>query len=83
MNAVLKRSVVTPGQLYRLLSAEFRARRPSRCLCRMPMIGFREPAAVGAANWGVESPRRGCLACAGVVMDVVASHALLYDIKSP
>ena len=73
------RTFVTPGQLYRLLSSDFRRQRPARCACRMPMIAMRERPAAEAANWGLE-PRRGCGHCADLVADLVLRYAQVYDV---
>ena len=74
----LARMLVTPGQLYRLLSSDFRRQRPARCSCRMPMIAMRERPAAGAANWGLE-PRRACGHCANLVTELVSRYAQVYD----
>ena len=73
---------VTPGHLYRLMSAEFRQQRPPRCACRMPMIAFREPARPGGPNWQLEW-RRGCDACTPLVGQLASRYAQLYDISNP
>ena len=72
------RVVVTPGQLYRLLSAEFRQLRPPRCTCRMPMVVARERLGPQDANWSVERGRS-CGACAGLVSGLVGRYAERYD----
>jgi hypothetical protein len=69
---------VTPGELYRLLSAEFRAWRASPCSCHMPMVAAREPTAAGAANWGLE-PSRPCVRCSPVVAKLVSHYTQVYD----
>ena len=78
----VQRARVTPGHLYRLLSAEFREHRPSRCACRMPMVTFREPGRPGSANWQLEL-RRDCEACKPLVGQLVSRFAQLYDIHNP
>jgi hypothetical protein len=72
------RTLLTPGQLYRLLSSDFRRHRPPRCTCRMPMIAMREPPSDGAANWVVEG-RRTCGHCADLVAELVSRYAQVYD----
>lgn len=72
------RTRVTPGQLYRMLSADFRAQRPGRCMCRMPMVAPREPSHPGAANWGLEPARR-CERCSPLLVRLAAQYAQLYD----
>ena len=76
------RARVTPGHLYRLMSADFRQQRPARCTCRLPMIGFREPLQPGAPNWAIDS-RRGCEACGPLVGRLFSEYAARYEISHP
>jgi hypothetical protein len=73
------RRLITPGQLYRLLSAEFRAHRPARCACRAPMVAAREPAS-GGANWQLEPRLRTCGACDALVASLARRYAQDYDL---
>ena len=75
-----QRSRLTPGQLYRMLSADFRAQRPGRCLCRMPMVAPREPSIPGTANWSLEPARR-CERCASLVARLASEYAQRYDLR--
>lgn len=76
-----QRTLVTPGQLYRLLDAEFRAQRPVACVCRMRMVVFRESCTPGAANWALEPGGRRCARCDPVMGHLAARFGQLYDIR--
>ena len=69
---------ITPGQLYRLMGADFRELRPPDCACRSPMVTPRERCSPEACNWTVEA-RRAC-ACEPVVKRLVADYARRYDL---
>lgn len=78
-----RRAQLTPGQLYRILSSEFRLHRSPRCTCRMPMIYACERPAEGAANWNVEPLARRCGECQALVDRLVAHFCELYDVRDP
>jgi hypothetical protein len=78
-----QRQLVTPGQLYRMLSAEFRQQRPARCSCRMPMVTIHGPEHAGPANWGVERRSRACALCEALVSGLVSRYRLLYEVRDP
>lgn len=71
------RTLVTPGQLYRMLSAALREQRPARCGCRMPMVTARMHEGEGA-NWQLE-PHRRCPRCAPLVARLVSQYSENYD----
>lgn len=74
------RSRVTPGQLYRMLSADFRAQRPGRCVCRMPMVALRSLPPPGGPNWSLE-PSRPCERCGVLVARIAWEYAQRYDLR--
>ena len=76
-----KRTAVTPGHLFRMLSAEFRAQRPPGCMCRMGMVAFRDGGSAVTANWTLERASRSCPRCEPVMSRLVAHFAELYDIR--
>ena len=78
----LRRRLVTPGQLYRMLSAEFRQQRPPRCACRVPMVTAREPSP-GGPNWHLEPRRRACGNCDALVASLARRFADDYDLVIP
>lgn len=75
-----KRSIKTPGALYRILREDFESRRPRGCSCRMPMIFERERSSLAAPNWSVEPLWCGSEACQRAVAEVVAQNAKLFDL---
>ena len=77
------REALTPGHLYRLLSAEFRAFRTSGCSCVMPLVFTCEPTHHRACNWGVRALASDCPSCQPLVDEIVARHAAVYDVKDP
>ena len=76
-------TLVTPGELYRILSAEFRAQRPPGCVCRMRMVTLRERKGIHAANWSLEPATRSCVRCEPLISRLIAQYAPLYDIRQP
>ena len=80
----MTRPALTPGRLYAVLSAEFRAKRASECgACGMPMPYATFPEAEGDANWSVQQLPHGCEECARVVGEIVARVASRYDLFDP
>jgi hypothetical protein len=75
------RRVLTPGDLYRRLSADFRSRRPhDHRACVMPMVVFRRRE-TRAPNWTTERLSSHCAHCTPVVDAVVRRHAARFDIS--
>lgn len=79
VDAPPRRRLVTPGQLYRLLSAEFRAQRPARCSCRVPMVCACEPGPEGS-NWRLEPRGRSCGRCDALLASLARRYAEDYDL---
>jgi hypothetical protein len=77
------RVALTPGHLYRLMSAEFRAFRTGRCSCVMPMVVTHEPEPIHGCNWTVGSLASACERCEELVAEIVARHAAVYDVNDP
>jgi hypothetical protein len=77
------REALTPGHLYRLMSAEFRAFRSAGCSCVMPMVFTCDPTRHRACNWGVRALATACPACEPLVDEIVARHAAVYDVNDP
>lgn len=75
------RTRVTPGQLYRLLSAALREERRSCCRCRMPMVCARAGVPGTGANWHLE-PHRPCAECGPLVAALVSRYAEAYDMRA-
>ena len=74
------RSTITPGSLFRMLRAEFEARRPAACAdCRLPLPRYVERAHETAPNWALE-PWRTCRHdCAAVIAELAKEFAARYD----
>ena len=79
--AVHVRVGLTPGQLYRLMSGEFRSFRSERCSCVMPMLFTSERAHPYACNWAVGPLGTACDTCEPLVAEIVARHRVVYDVK--
>jgi hypothetical protein len=80
----MARSALTPGRLYSLLSAEFRAMRASECgSCGMPMPYATIRQGEGDSNWEDQQVPSGCEDCAGLVTEIVARVASRYDLFDP
>jgi hypothetical protein len=77
------REALTPGQLYRLMSAEFRTFRAGSCCCAMPMVFTCEPGRFRACNWSVHAVTSGCGQCQLLADEIVARHAAVYDVNDP
>ena len=74
------RSALTPGDLYRRMSAELRYRQPKgHHTCAMPMVVFRRRR-TGVPNWTTESLTTRCAECAAIVDPIVRRHAARFDI---
>lgn len=76
-----RRSIKTPGALYRILSAEFEQLRCGKCQCRMPMLFAVERSGAEVPNWDVERVWCPCPTCHDLVARVVARNATLYDLQ--
>jgi len=80
----MSRPTLTPGRLYAVLSAEFRAIRAKECgACGMPMPYAVVPQVDGDANWWVQQMPAGCEECAKVVSEIVTRVATRYDLFDP
>ena len=77
------RPTVTPGELYRRMSADFKARRArNHGSCVMPMVVCRADTAL-SVNWGLEPLTARCLQCEPVALDIAWRYAEQYDVLLP
>jgi hypothetical protein len=77
------RSVVTPGDLYRRMSNEFRTRRPAgHGGCVMPMVVFRRDSG-RRANWDVEMLITQCPVCERLASRISRRYAARFDLRDP
>jgi hypothetical protein len=75
------RRVLTPGDLYRRMSAEFRYQRPEDHRgCVMPVIVFAARAGGTDANWRVERLASHCPECTAIAGPIASRHAARFDI---
>src|SRR3954469_6072546 len=78
-----KRTTLTPGQLYRRMSAEFKERRAANHgACLMPMVECRADSAL-SANWSLEALTAPCSQCEAVVLEIAWDYAERYDVWLP
>jgi len=77
------RTSITPGELYRRMSAEFKERRPAdHGTCMMPMVVCHSDSAL-SVNWGLESLTGRCGKCERIVLDIAWRFAETYDVHRP
>jgi hypothetical protein len=77
------RPSLTPGELYRRMSAEFKERRAgNHGGCVMPMVLCRADGAL-SVNWGLEPLTARCLQCEPVVLDIAWRYAEQFDVRLP
>ncbi len=79
----IKREALTPGALYRILSAELQARRPHPCRCRMPVPFVVDADAGVTANWRIAKPPPCDQGCHILIADIVKSALLAFDVRDP
>lgn len=79
----MDRTVITPGKLYALLSAEFHRTRPEECrACRMPMVSLIAPRDFDSANWKLEAFQ--CSErCAELVKQLASRFGESYELFDP
>src|SRR4051794_23652444 len=64
------RPTITPGELYRRMSAEFKERRArNHGTCVMPMVACHAESAL-SVNWGLEPLTARCLQCEPIVLEI-------------
>src|SRR3954462_8261074 len=77
------RPSLTPGELYRRMSAEFKERRArNHGGCVMPMVACRTDDAL-SVNWGPEALTARCLKGEPIVLDIAWRYAERFDVKLP
>jgi hypothetical protein len=77
------RPTITPGELYRRMSAEFKQRRAhNHGGCVMPMVLCRADSAL-SVNWGLEALTARCLQCEPIALDIAWRYAAHYDVWMP
>ncbi|HYC38076.1 MAG TPA: hypothetical protein VEC19_16730 [Usitatibacter sp.] len=77
----MKRTPISPGRLFRLMSESFTARRPAGCdRCRMPLPYLIERPDEVSANWRIGTPPTCPLGCNAVIIDIAAELWPKYDL---
>ena len=77
------RPTLTPGELYRRMSAEFKQLRPAdHAGCVMPMVVCHSDSALGV-NWGLDAVTARCTCCEAIVLDIAWRYAESYDVQRP
>ena len=79
------RRTTTPGRLYALMSAEFKAARgEGHWLCTMPMlVPGRGTAALKGANWYLQPMTSQCDECSRLARGIALRFAPSFDISDP
>lgn len=77
------RPMITPGELYRRMSVEFKERRAANHgNCVMPMVVCHSDSALNV-NWGLEALTARCAQCEPIVLDIAWRYAEAYDVRRP
>jgi hypothetical protein len=77
------RPTLTPGELYRRMSAEFKERRSAdHAGCVMPMVICHSDSPL-SINWGLEALTARCAQCEPLILDIAWRHAGAYDVSRP
>lgn len=76
-----ERPALTPGDLYRRMSLEFRARRAANHGgCVMPMVVCRPDSAL-SVNWSLEPLTASCAQCEPIALAIAWRHAERFDVR--
>jgi len=77
------RTVLTPGQLYRRMSADFRSRRPrGHGACVMAMVASAGTRGSGP-NWRIERLTSHCPVCDALSRRIAGRYAQRFDLREP
>jgi hypothetical protein len=75
------RASITPGDLYRRMSTEFRNRRAANHgSCVMPMVVCRRETPL-SLNWGLEQLTASCAQCEALSLDIAWRHAERFEVR--
>ena len=79
--ALAEKAQLSPGELYRRMSEDFRARRAANHGgCVMPMVVCRADSPL-SVNWGLEPLTAPCVQCEPLALDIAWRHAERYDVR--
>lgn len=83
MKAVEKRTAVSAADLYVLLTREFKRRQSGACNACYIQLPYRVDRREGPeGNWELPMPPDCGGECRGIIEDLYAEFAMLYDVKS-
>lgn len=77
------RPAISPGELYRRMSIEFKERRAANHgNCVMPMVVCHSDSPLNV-NWGLEALTARCAQCEPIVLEIAWRYAEAYDVHRP
>ncbi len=77
------RKTLTPGVLYRILSAELHARRKHPCRCRVPFPFIVLASHGETGNWRIPRPAICAQGCDVLIAEIVRDALLAFDVHDP
>ena len=81
---VVRRTKVTPSELYAILDREFRKERASACkACKMPLPYRITRANTEASNWLIGTPDQCPEGCHTVIAELAVRLMAKYDLEGP
>ena len=80
----VRRTAVTPSELYSILDREFRTLRGGACNgCKMPLPYRISRANADAANWLIGTPDQCAQGCHNVIAEIAVKLMAKYDLEGP
>ena len=80
----VRRSAVTPSELYAILDREFKQSRAATCKsCKMPLPYRISRANAEAANWLIGTPDQCTQGCHNVIAEIAVRLMAKYDLEGP
>ena len=81
---VVRRTAVTPSELYSILDREFKAARSTACkTCKMPLPYRITRANAEASNWLIGTPDQCAHGCHNVIAEIAVKLMASYDLEGP
>ena len=80
----VRRTAVTPSELYTILEREFKNSRGATCrTCKMPLPYRIARANTEAANWLIGTPDQCAQGCHNVIAEIAVKLMAKYDLEGP